>query len=125
MNERLAIRAERAIWEDTVRVYMGHKQSDGAMAVFNPPTITRMEPGSFIAEPFLRMTPTEAQRLMDELWGCGLRPSEGSGSAGSLAATERHLKDMQTIAMSLLDVNGARPSEPEQRIQVFRGGDER
>lgn len=48
----------------------------------------------------------EAQRLMDELWDCGLRPSEGTGSAGSLAATERHLKDMQTIAMGLLRKEG-------------------
>ena len=39
---------------------------------------------------------------MDELWRCGLRPSEGTGSAGSLAATERHLKDMQAIAFDLL-----------------------
>jgi hypothetical protein len=28
---------------------------------------------------------------------CGLRPSEGTGSAGALAATERHLKDMQRL----------------------------
>lgn len=43
---------------------------------------------------------------MDELWTCGLRPSEGTGSAGSLAATERHLKDMQVIAMGLLKKDG-------------------
>lgn len=30
------------------------------------------------------------------------RPTEGTGSAGALAATERHLKDMQTIAFRLL-----------------------
>lgn len=39
----------------------------------------------------------DAQRLMDELWRCGFRPSEGSGSAGSLAATERHLEDMRAL----------------------------
>ena len=38
-----------------------------------------------------------AQRLMDELWNCGLRPTEGSGSAGSLAATQRHLEDMRSL----------------------------
>lgn len=48
----------------------------------------------------------QAQELMDELWRCGLRPSEGTGSAGSLAATERHLKDMQRIAMGLLRLEG-------------------
>lgn len=32
-----------------------------------------------------------AQELMDELWAVGLRPSEGTGSAGALAATQKHL----------------------------------
>jgi hypothetical protein len=39
---------------------------------------------------------------MDSLWSCGLRPSEGTGSAGALAATQAHLKDMQTLTFKLL-----------------------
>lgn len=39
---------------------------------------------------------------MDQLWNCGLRPTEGSGSAGSLAATQRHLEDMRKIAFNTL-----------------------
>ena len=46
----------------------------------------------------------EAQTLMDDLWSCGLRPTEGRGSAGSLAATERHLKDMRKIAFNRLKI---------------------
>lgn len=38
-----------------------------------------------------------AQFLMDRLWECGLRPTEGSGSAGSLAATQKHLEDMRAL----------------------------
>ena len=38
-----------------------------------------------------------AQELMDRLWDCSFRPTEGTGSAGSLAATERHLKDLQRL----------------------------
>lgn len=44
-----------------------------------------------------------AQELMDSLWQCGLRPSEGSGSAGALAATERHLADMRQIAFHFME----------------------
>ena len=55
-------------------------------------------------EPTMLLTPDDAQGLMDELWNCGLRPSEGTGSAGSLAATERHLKDMKTIAFHALKI---------------------
>jgi hypothetical protein len=55
------------------------------------------------AQPLVTLSDTEAQVLMDDLWACGLRPSEGSGSAGALAATQAHLKDMQTIAFKLLE----------------------
>jgi hypothetical protein len=48
-------------------------------------------------EPFLKLDPTTAQYLMDSLWDCGLRPSEGSGSAGALAATQKHLEDMRSL----------------------------
>lgn len=44
-----------------------------------------------------------AQELIDSLWQCGLRPSEGSGSAGALAATERHLADMRQIAFHFME----------------------
>lgn len=40
---------------------------------------------------------TQAQKLMDNLWDCGIRPSEGSGSAGSFAAQGRHLEDMRKL----------------------------
>jgi len=46
---------------------------------------------------FLRISNLEAQALIDRLWSVGFRPTEGSGSAGALAATERHLADMQRL----------------------------
>lgn len=58
---------------------------------------------------------TDAQQLMDELWHCGLRPSEGTGSAGSLAATERHLADMRTVAFKLLNEEQALANQWRER----------
>lgn len=46
---------------------------------------------------FLRISDFEAQALMDRLWKAGLRPTEGSGSAGALAAVQCHLADMQKL----------------------------
>ena len=46
-------------------------------------------------EPFLILPLTTAQTLIDQLWNCGLRPTEGAGSAGAMAAVQAHLKDMQ------------------------------
>jgi len=54
-------------------------------------------------EPMLEPPPTvelrhdAAQELMDELWRIGLRPTEGTGSAGALAAVQRHLDDMRAL----------------------------
>src|SRR5690349_15334673 len=62
--------------------------------------------------PFLRLNETTAQVLMDSLWECGIRPTDGAGSAGAMAATERHLKDMQTIAFDLLNRKSGRRSAP-------------
>jgi len=56
-----------------------------------------------VKEPFQPMTPTctleltAAQQLIDDLWACGIRPSEGSGSAGQLAAVQKHLEDMRKL----------------------------
>ena len=54
------------------------------------------------------LSPEAAQTLMDDLWQCGLRPTEGSGSAGALAATQRHLEDMRTLVFKSAESNGAR-----------------
>ena len=56
-------------------------------------------------DPSLRLTNLQAQALMDQLWQCGLRPTEGNGSAGSLAATERHLADMRAIVAKVTEVD--------------------
>jgi len=55
--------------------------------------------------PFLGISTHEAQVLMDDLWDCGIRPSEGSGSAGSLKATQNHLGDMRKIVFKKLGIN--------------------
>jgi hypothetical protein len=48
-------------------------------------------------DPTFCLSMDDAQALMDDLWHAGLRPTEGSGSAGALAATQRHLEDMRTL----------------------------
>lgn len=55
-------------------------------------------------DPAFNIPVEAAQLLMDDLWMAGIRPTEGSGSAGSLAATQRHLEDMRTIAFEKLKI---------------------
>lgn len=54
--------------------------------------------------PTMTLDSVAAQLLIDQLWNCGVRPSEGTGSAGSLAATERHLADMRAIAFKQMGI---------------------
>ena len=49
---------------------------------------------------FLRIGELEAQALMDRLWMAGFCPTEGSGSAGALAATQNHLEDMRCLVFN-------------------------
>lgn len=96
--------ARREDWNEGISLYMRQRTVGAGTVLAAPVTMVPHERGA-IAQPMLRLDIQTAQQLMDELWQCGLRPTEGSGSAGSLAATERHLKDMQTIAMGLLRKN--------------------
>lgn len=54
--------------------------------------------------PLFSISETHAQAFMDELWECGLRPTEGTGSAGSLEATVKHLNDMRKIVFDKLGI---------------------
>lgn len=43
-----------------------------------------------------------AQKLMDALWGLGIRPS-GAGNEGQLAAVQNHLTDMRQLNFRLIE----------------------
>ena len=55
-----------------------------------------------ISESTFRLSLDQAQTLMDDLWHCGIRPTDGTGSTGQLKATQDHLNDMQKIAFDLI-----------------------
>ena len=52
--------------------------------------------------PAMLLDDADAQSLTDALWEAGVRPTNGAGSVGQLAATEAHLKDMQAIVRHAL-----------------------
>lgn len=95
MTETMIFQAARAMWADAIELHMAVRR-DGVLSVAQP-VVMQPADEAVIHAPFLRVDVTAAQRLMDELWHCGLRPTEGTGSAGSLAATERHLQDMRRL----------------------------
>jgi len=54
----------------------------------------------------LLISEDERQELMDALWSIGTRPTEGTGSAGAMAATVKHLEDMRKLVFDMFEKGG-------------------
>lgn len=89
-------KASKADWlNPNINVWLAQKK-DGKTSVVENLTLRTLEEGEIPHSP-IQLDPTTAQQLMDSLWDCGLRPSEGSGSAGAMLATQNHLEDMRAL----------------------------
>jgi len=89
--------ARREDWAEGISLYCRQVITGVGSSIAQPLTFKAYEPGTVITEPIIRISIQEAQNLMDELWRCGLRPTEGTGSAGAFAALQNHLKDMRAL----------------------------
>lgn len=58
-----------------------------------------------IIPPAIVLQPDEAQQLCDALWDAGVRPTNGEGSTGQLAATQAHLADIKKVAFHALKIS--------------------
>jgi hypothetical protein len=91
--------ASRQPWDRMIRVYGMLWQPERFITGFTTEPV--VEDGR-IGVPSFSLDTDSAQRLMDSLWDCGIRPTAGQGSAGQMAATERHLEDLRSIAYQAL-----------------------
>lgn len=101
MERKLFCRREE-IWGDSISFFLRERYSDGVS--FGQPIVMKAMTEAdqmVVPEPTFTLHVSEAQNLMDKLWDCGLRPSEGSGSAGAMAATQKHLEDMRTLVFKM------------------------
>lgn len=93
-------RAQKSNWGVDIEVVLMNVSisPDGTDRDYVTDLILTHNPGPAQSiEPSFKMSYEDAQRFMDDLWECGLRPSEGTGSAGALAATQKHLEDMRKL----------------------------
>lgn len=100
------IDVERTPFGQNIEVLLTYTSTAGVTSIAEPPIFRELAPGEYPTSATFSISQQRAQDLMDQLWRCGLRPTEGTGSAGSLAATERHLTDMQAIVKGLLKKDG-------------------
>lgn len=92
-HEPLVARAMSAPWQSGVEVLLRAKNRRAVVVDL----VLQDMPEAVTCPSTCWLSMADAQVLMDDLWHAGLRPTEGSGSAGALAATERHLEDMRTL----------------------------
>lgn len=95
-EDAIRIRARRAEWRPGVEILIMRGNDTILMSDGTFLKIEKNNPIPYRAGATLDLN--EAQRLMDELYAAGLRPSEAAGSAGAMYAVQKHLEDMRTIA---------------------------
>ena len=103
MTQNWKVAVTRTVWSDKLELRMGITGDHGITDIVQPFVLKTPENEGALNEPCALLTIEAGQLLMDELWHAGIRPTQGMGSAGSLAATERHLADMRSIAFSSLN----------------------
>ncbi len=86
-------------WSDAIelRVIRGKQHARLSLHDFNE---------GELVDPTVTIDKSTAQILMDDLWRCGFRPSEGEGSAGQSAAQQKHISDLREIAFKVLKIEG-------------------
>lgn len=91
-------RAFKEHYHHGITIFVEEKTEQGYHLAL-PIVLKKCEPDKMYEPlvPTLQLSMASGQKLIDDLWDCGLRPSEGSGSAGQLAATQRHLEDCRKL----------------------------
>lgn len=100
----LQLRCMGRIWSDDFGFWVVQTERDGYSLGKAVTMEKRAEGSMFDPEPTFALERPQAQQLMDELWGAGLRPTQGKQSEGVTAAQARHLDDMRAIVAKKLDV---------------------
>ena len=98
--------AEKSLVHQRINVYAHLQDVHGNGLFIQKGETVKVESGTTASPgPLLSLRHDEAKELMDVLWSCGIRPSNGEGNAGQLGATQAHLKDMQSIAMAFINTH--------------------
>lgn len=99
MKRTFHIDAHRSWRHQAIDLLIYSKDDVGGFWVARSPEMVSHVQG-YEVQPTLRIDNDAAQALMDGLWECGVRPTAGAGSAGAMAATEKHLADMRRLAFA-------------------------
>jgi hypothetical protein len=104
-SHRLEIQPQYNAWSQSVEFYILVLDHSGKPVGRVADLIVKdFETFASPSDPSFSLQPQKAQELADRLWQAGFQPAAANGSAGQLAAVNKHLEDMRTIAFSTLDI---------------------
>jgi hypothetical protein len=101
--------AQRRPWSNKIGLNIGNKPvASGPLHRVMPLLFETVKQGESVIgdEPTLALEFEEAQALMDELYSVGVRPTEGHGSVGQVAAMKEHLGDMRRLVFRDVPIGG-------------------
>lgn len=99
--------AVREPWRQAIALHVRVKNAAGAVAFLKDLIVeTLPDDHDFaqIQDAPIYLNDDAAQSLMDELWNCGVRPRDGSGSNATAMEAQAHIKDLQQFALRLLSI---------------------
>jgi hypothetical protein len=89
---------------------------DNRVAVMQPvPIISSHDDGCVPCPEMMNLTPEDCQSLIDALWDAGIRPTQGYGSTGQLAAVQDHLNDTRQLLTKITDALLTQLPTPRQQ----------
>jgi len=103
-NPKVNVDALRNPMRGCIDLYFFWRDESGRRNFVQELTIKTLSDNEVPPDSPLSMNMDTSQQLIDALWSCGLRPTEGTGSAGALSATQNHLKDLQKITDKLFSM---------------------
>lgn len=99
MNRGIELKAFKTDpWQGKIELYIYERETHSIVENLE---FVKTEDG-YMPRPALYIDYTAAQELIDSLWDCGIRPSEGAGSAGAMKAIQDHLQDMRKLVSHLM-----------------------
>ena len=72
--------------------------TSGKVSVASQITFTEVEEGAYLSNgSTLSLDFDAATRLMDDLWGCGVRPTDQRDRSGEVGAMKEHIVDLRKV----------------------------
>ncbi len=103
--ENIRAIAEYDIMMAAIKLHIYEKEENGKIRLLTDNGFREIDPMAYNpGADSIEISQRAAQELMDSLWQCGLRPSQGKGSAGALKAAEDHLESLKKVIDRLFGV---------------------